>query len=258
VNTFQQKSNTWEPPIELQRSTPREVTLTGAGRAASVGAVLLVVGAVVMFALMYGTASADAERWAAWQAEAVAAEGRVTEARRVGSGDNRKMALTYQYAANGSVYEGRARLNYKRWRNVSAGMTIGVSYRRSEPSVNWITGATEPKGIPILAAILAPLSLLIPVPIIVFQIRRQRRLLEEGRAARATVTAAKKVSSQHGSHYRIAYEFETLSGARRSGKYQANRKPPEVGEPLIVVYHPDEEKWSARYPLSLVRVVGSE
>jgi hypothetical protein len=89
----------------------------------------------------------------------------------------------------------------------------------------------------------------------VYSIRRQRRLLEEGRAARATVVTTKKVSTQHGAHYVVTYEFETMSGTRRSGKYSANRKPPEIGEQLIVVYHPDEEKWSSKYPLALVRVM---
>lgn len=257
MQTFSPKSETWQPPIELQRSTPREVTLTVAGRAVSVVAVLLAVGALVLFTYMFRTASADVERWAAWQAEAVTTEGRVIEARKVGGGDDAKLALTYQYEAGGVTRSGWARLSYSRWRRLKAGMTVGVAYRTSEPSTSWVVGA-EPKGMPMLAAVLAPLSLLVVAPLLAWQVRRQRRLLEEGRPALATVTAKRKVSSQHGSHVSVEYEFETMAGTRRKGRYRAQRKAPEVGEKLLVVYHPDEEKWSAKYPLPLVRVMSIE
>src|ERR1041385_7483507 len=90
MTTFSAKSTTWEAPSELQRSTPREVTLTGKGRAGAIGAVLLMTAFIVTFVLMVSTASGDATRWAAWQAEAVSTSGQVVEAHKSGSGDDAK------------------------------------------------------------------------------------------------------------------------------------------------------------------------
>ena len=42
----------WQPPVELQRSAPREVDLTGTGWAASMLAIFLVVGAAGLFTLV--------------------------------------------------------------------------------------------------------------------------------------------------------------------------------------------------------------
>jgi len=254
MGIFQQNKKTWEPPVELQRSTPREVQLTGAGKATFVLTVLLVVSAVGAAVWMSTIAASDARRWQAWQAEAVPVQGQVTNLRKHRSSKNTDSYVDYQYRAGDRSYSASAKVRSSEWKRLKQGDPIIVFYRKSELGQSWLSGH-EPTGIPSGLGLVAGLTLLAPVPLLVYSIRRQRRLLEEGRAARATVVTTKKVSTQHGAHYLVTYEFETMSGTRRSGKYSANRKPPEIGEQLIVVYHPDEEKWSARYPLALVRVM---
>src|SRR3954469_1227594 len=88
MERFSRKSSTWEPPIELQRSTPREVSLTAKGKAAVIGMILLIVAAVFGSVFLAAKAKADEQRWTAWQAEAVSTQGEVTGLQKRGSGDD--------------------------------------------------------------------------------------------------------------------------------------------------------------------------
>jgi hypothetical protein len=254
MERFSHNTKTWEPPLELQRSTPREVTLTAQGKALVVAILLFATAAIAGGVALAGKASADEHRWAAWKAEAVLVQGQVTGLRKQGSGDNSKYFVDYSYAVNGEVYAASESVRPGEWRRRKPGEPIEVAYRRSEPAQSWLPGH-EPTGVPRYAAFLLGGGMLIPALILAHTIRRQRWLLEEGRAARAKVVGKKNISHEHGRHYRIDYEFQTLEGAKRSGRFNVNKKPPEIGEELIVVYDRDEEKRSARYPLSLVKVV---
>ena len=253
---FSHKSSTWEAPIELQRSTPREVTLTAAGKAALMAMFVLILGAVVGSALLAAKAKADAERWTAWQAESVSTQGVVTGSRKRGSGDDTKYWVDYTYRAGESTQAASAKIGSREWRRIEIGSTIAVEYRRSNPAQSWIPGH-EPRGMPPFVPVLVGLSLLLPSPIAGYLIHRQKRLLEEGRAARATVVKTKKIHHQHGVTYRVAYEFETLSGGLMTGKMDVQGNAPAEGSDITILYHPDEPTWNARYPLSLVKVASN-
>jgi hypothetical protein len=67
------------------------------------------------------------------------------------------------------------------------------------------------------------------------------------------VTVSKKVRHQHGSYYQVSYEFRTMSGAMRSGRYDSHKGPPASGTTIQVVYNPDRPEHSMPYPLGLVR-----
>jgi hypothetical protein len=86
-----------------------------------------------------------------------------------------------------------------------------------------------------------------------YAIRRQWMLLTDGRPAQAQVTVSKKVRHQHGSYYQVSYEFRTMSGAMRSGRYDSHKGPPASGTTIQVVYNPDRPEHSMPYPLALVR-----
>jgi hypothetical protein len=86
-----------------------------------------------------------------------------------------------------------------------------------------------------------------------YAIRRQWMLLAEGRPAQAQVTVFKKVRHQHGTQYQVSYEFRTMSGATRSGRYTSQKSPPASGTTIQVVYNPDRPEHSMPYPLALVR-----
>jgi hypothetical protein len=107
--------------------------------------------------------------------------------------------------------------------------------------------------------LMAPLALMAGAAAglgLVFIIRRQRRLLSEGRAAIARVTASTtRKRGAHGSHStnRVVYEFELGGGRVRSGRYETQKAAPPIGGEFVVLYDPDRPERSAKYPLALVR-----
>jgi hypothetical protein len=88
-------------------------------------------------------------------------------------------------------------------------------------------------------------------------IHGQRELLSSGRPAVSRVTETRKVHGSHGHQgIEIRHEFAVLSGARQTGTFAANTKPPAPGSEIIVLYDAETPSRSARYPLPLVRCVG--
>jgi len=87
-------------------------------------------------------------------------------------------------------------------------------------------------------------------------VRRERRLLSEGRAALGLITGHSKMHrSSHGGEVGKSayYQFAQMSGALAKGETSPMKKPPEIGSTICVLYDPENPGRNARYPLSLVR-----
>jgi hypothetical protein len=112
-----------------------------------------------------------------------------------------------------------------------------------------------PTGVPLWAIPLIPASLLAAVWGIVHGLRRSWMLLSEGRAAQARVVNQKKVHRDKHTAYQITCEFRDLSGATHTMRYDVMKAPPAIGSELTIVYHRDDPRWHAVYPLRLVRPV---
>jgi len=235
-------------PLELLYGPPRSVGLAAAGKAAAVIAVVLLIVGWLSGVLLYLAAAHGLDRLHRIRAEGAPTNGLVVGIGRT-QGEHPKRLVRYRYDAGGRSREGSTALRDDDSRRFSAGTPLDVSYLPSEPEFSWLPGY-EPEGVPIWAVPLTVLSCLAAPVIIAFSLRRQRRLLEEGRAALATVTESK----HHDKGYRVRYEFKTLAGALRAGSYDLARKAPPVGSRVLILYHPDEPKLKAAYPLPLVRV----
>ena len=86
-------------------------------------------------------------------------------------------------------------------------------------------------------------------------VRRQSKLLAYGRPAMATVTKVEKKRTDKGTLWRVHYEWTTMSGATRTGKYNHRRKnPPAVGELIPIVCDRDNTFRHSKFPMSFVRV----
>jgi hypothetical protein len=232
-------------PPELQRAAPRPVGLTAAGVFVAVLAFGCLAGAPILGIGLFQ----EAGRSAAWRErfdrEAVTGEAEVTALRR--TEDNARRVF-YRYSAAGRVFTGRQTLQRGRWRGLEVGSRVPVRYLLSAPGTSYLRGG--PRVVPgwLAPAVAVPLSL--AAALIGWSIRRQWRLLSDGRPAPASVTGS---SRQGRSGHRVRYEFRTFSGAVASGSYLEAKSPPPPGTELIVLYAQDNAGQSARYPLGLVR-----
>jgi len=235
---------------ELTHSRPRDIALTGGGRALVVFAVVLFMAALGAGVGMYNAAVRHAGERRAILEQGVTTTGVVTRLR--SDGDDRRR-VGYEFGVNGRVVRGDRQVSGERRRTLNVGSPIDVRYLPSDPAVNELDGRPR-SGIPIaLPFALAPAIAVFGVLCLV-RVHRQRRLLSEGRVASATVTGHVKHHGSHGgTHRSITFAFPLLSGAVASGKGCASSKLPALGSVITVVYDPDQPRRNAVYPFSLVK-----
>jgi hypothetical protein len=242
-----------EIPPELASSRPRPVRLTGAGRlVAGIGA-LLPVAALMSGFWLHDQAVRDRALREAVDEQGIVAKAVVTDLTRTHEKSSRYF-VHYRYFAGERVYMTRGSVGRGYWANLRQGGPIIVRYLPSRPEESWIRGY-EPRGVPPWAGPVVAMGLALSAPLFWYALRRQWVLLMEGRGALAQVTRSKKMRSQHGAHYDVDYEFRLMSGAVGSGRYNSKQSPPPDGTTICVVYDPDRPNRSARYPLTLVRLM---
>lgn len=240
-------------PIELLGAVPREVRLTAGGIALAVVALALAVGALVSAIVMsIAYARAEGQRELRERAS-IAVDAEVLEVARRG-GERPRRIVTFRFEADGRTHTGRTTLRRSDQRSVSQGALIPIAYVPSHPEMIWVIGY-EPDRFPLFMIPIVSVSLLVGATCIARGLRRQWGLLSEGRAAQARVTGHKKVHRDKRHVFRVSYEFQELSGATRTSRYEVGKNPPPIGTIIPIVYHRDNPQWSAMYPLQLVRTV---
>jgi hypothetical protein len=237
-------------PPELERSAPRDVHLTGGGRALMIAAWLLVAAAIPAGGTLYFEAWRDAAAVADMDRRGVSVPAVVDRLWRQ-TGDGKPAFAAFHFDVNGARVNGESRMQLSAWRELREGSTVRVRYLPENPHRFVADGARQSR-LPFvlsyfISSILAGLGLLCAAAV-----RAQRRLLSEGRPARAVVTQVHKDQSSHGtSHRSMAYEFPTLAGTTIKGK-AAIGKPAEVGTTISIVYDPERPGRNRPYPFPLV------
>jgi hypothetical protein len=213
--------------------------------------VLLLVSSVGAGVGLWLAADRAATRRLERERDSVAATASVLETGRA-RGENRRRYLVYRYEVNGTEYRGRVTLRQRDRRFAEVGSPLEIRYLPRDPRNEWVPGY-EPDGVPVWVAFVVPPVLSLSSWPIFCALRRQRRLLMEGRPAEARAIGSKKIHNGHAYVYRVEYEFRTLSGARKVKKVDSSKDVP-VGRGVTVIYDRDDPARSAVYPMSLVCV----
>lgn len=126
-----------------------------------------------------------------------------------------------------------------------------VWYVESNPEISRLEGLERITASPIWLAPLATVLLSTVAFFIARDLARQRRLLEEGRAAAGVVT---RLGMKTDKGRTVHYEFLTLGGSKAEGKFGPVRGKAvlAVGTPVTVIYDSDNPGFNRRYPLSVV------
>ena len=231
-------------PRELQRSTPRNVELSMAGKFIVFLGVALGLAGLIGGTMLYQNAGRTQEKAALRAKEGQATSGVVREVKRQKS----DWGITYSFEVNGRRFEGRTRARPK----IEPGTTVEIGYLPSEPEDKWMVGR-EPRVMSIWLAPLFTLAQMAGIVAVQFNLRRDRELLENGRGAVATAIASKRVSNGKTVSYRTEFEYGEQSGALATGKLQTG-KAIAVGSEFFIVYNPERPKRVMQYPFSLYRI----
>ena len=241
-------------PAALLKPAPRHVRVNASGRT------MLIVAAALVVAGGWGGSElqlrADiAERHVMlFASERVMTGGDVVELRKRGGGNNHRVVAEYRYAVHGQELRGRATLRRAEQEKYAVGSPVAVWYLASEPESSWLDGDSprpEPGWRGTAVAIACGLSAIA----LMAAVRRQSKLLAHGRPAMATVTKVEKKRTENRTAWSVHYEWTTMSGAIRTGKYNHYRKnPPAVGELMPIVYDRDNTFRHSTFPMPFVGV----
>lgn len=242
-----ERADQWTPPDSLGYSSLRPIRLTAKGKALIVLTVAILIGAMVLGIFLGRKVKLEAEERTLLRDQGIAADAVVTRVWR-GGGKEDEHLVTYRFAYEGKIYTRTVRTPVNIWRTLAPGADLPVRFVPSRPTISHPV-AWPSTGLPswfpyLLAAMCTVPAFLLPIPV-----RREARLLAEGRPAPGRVTGFKRADKA----IRVLYEFRLLNGTVVKGK--ANRsKPPIEGTTVCVLYDPENPRRNAIYPLSLVRL----
>ena len=234
-------------------TVPRDVRLTANGRALVVLAIVFVAAAIaaaIVLPLVRMHQQATRDRV---DREAVAADATITRITPM-KGEHPRRVIAFRYTAADGVHESTVRLDEEDERDAVEGGRLRIFYRSSRPAQSWLPG-DEPPVLPLWLVPLIPVVPLLVAALIAWRVRRDCVLLAEGRFAPARVISTNKVSRSHHHAYQVKYEFTTLSGATVTASTERGRPLPADMTNVTIVYHRENPRWNAIYPLPLAAPV---
>jgi hypothetical protein len=240
----------WTPPDGLGYSSLRPVRLTGAGIAMVVLAGAMLLGAVAAGIGLGTTFRRQVKDLRLLQEQGVNTDAQITRVWR-SSGKDQQHLVSYRFTAGELEYTARKGVPPRIWQTLRAGSTLPVRFLPSNPKVNHPTEWDDtpmPNWVPYLVSG----ELAVIAVVLAILLRKQVRLLTEGRPAPGIVTGHRR--TKNGTV--IRYEFQLMNGATAKGRGQS-RRPPAIGSPVCVLYDPENPRRNAPYPLCLVKLTKS-
>lgn len=241
-------------PSALLAPTPRRVGVSVAG-GAMLAAAMALVAAGIWGNIVFGRRADTAERHLRlFESERVVTAGEIIRLQKRGGDDDYRTTAHYRYVARGRELTGSTRLRRSERDRYDAGSQIAVWYLASEPDTSWLDGYA-PSPQPGWPATVIPLVCGVAAVALIQLVRRQSHLLTYGRPVMGTVTKVEKKRSDEGTFWLVHYEWTTLSGATRKGKYRQGKKnPPGPGTFVPVVYDRDNNFRHSKYPMLFVSI----
>lgn len=241
------------PPV-LLRSTPRAVRVNAAGQAVLFGAVALIAAGIWGAIELNRRADIAARHAALFASERMLAAGDIIHLRKRGGDDEHRITAHYRYSVRGRELTGETSLRRDDNDSFAVGTPVGVWYLPSEPGASWLDGYA-PRRRAQWPGTAVPFACAVAAIGLIAVVRRQANLLTNGRAAMATVTKIEKKRTDKGTVWVVHYQFTTMSGATRTGKYHDRKKNlPAIGTAVPVLYERDNTYRHSKYPMSFVRM----
>jgi hypothetical protein len=241
-------------PPALLKSTPRAVRVNGSGEFLLFCAAALVIGGMWAGIALNADAETAARHVGLFESERRLAAGDIVSLRRRGDDDDDRITAHYRYAAQGREFTGSRTLRRDQKDAFVVGSPVAVWYLPSEPEASWLDGyAPRPRAR--WPATVVPIACGLAAVGFIAVVRRQANLLAHGRPTMATVTKIEKKRTDKSTVWVVHYEFTTMSGATRKGKYHHAKKDlPAIGATTPIVYDRDNSFRHSKYPMSLVRL----
>ncbi len=242
----------FEPPPELARGRPRPVELTAGGMAVSIVAAVLLAAGIGLGTWLWVVAERDLQRGSLLDRTSQEGDAQVERLWRTGK-NNSTCRVDYSFDAGGKPYHATATLRCAAWRTLAVGQTVPVQYVPSDPTISRLPGLGGRSDVPWWAAPLVGIGMGFAGLLLIWRVRLERKLVEEGKPAPGVVT---KLGARTDKGRYVYYEFATQSGAPGRGRWGPvhGKSVPEVGARILVLYEPDNTRRNTAYPSKFARV----
>src|SRR5258707_5033567 len=217
--SFQENAKSCEPPDGLGYSSLRPVRLTGQGIALTVLAIVFLIGAPVLSVVIATQSKKAEEQQRLLRDQGAAATAVITRVWRTDGKDSRHM-VSYRFDRG----DGKVSAPKRIWEGLAAGAPLAIRYVPARPEINH-PSEWEASRPPFLLAYVIIVPMLIPPVLLTIVIRKQIRLLSEGRPAPGVVTSIKRTAKA----IIIKYNFTLLRGAVTKVSLVVLSRTPAVG-----------------------------
>jgi hypothetical protein len=193
-------------PPALLKSAPRDVRANASGRVTLIIAAALTL-AGIFGAVVLGRRAEIANRHVRlFASERILAAGDVIRLQKRGGDDDYRITAHYRYTARGQELMGQTTLRRSERERYAVGSPVGVWYLPSEPEQSWLDGYT-PRGEASWPAAVVPFVCGVTALVLIQLVRRQAKLLANGRSALAAVTKVEKKNTGEGTVWMVHYEW---------------------------------------------------
>jgi hypothetical protein len=235
----------WKPPDRLGYSSGREVRLSGQGRFLAVISAFFLIGGFALGIYLARSIRREAHAQRLLDQQGVTADAVVTRLWRSGDKENTPR-VSYRFECQGAICTNSVSAPLVVWRKLKVGARLPVRFVPSQPTISHPVDWPW-KGIPFWIPYFATAMFAGCAALLAYQLARQMRLLSEGRAVPGRVTGIRKAKGLV-----VLYEFE-VNGAKLKGRAHV-RKMPLPGEPVCVLYDPENPRRNTLYPMETVRL----
>ena len=245
--TRQSNPTNWQPPDGLGYSSLRPVRLTAAGIAMAVAGVTFLFCGPVLSYVIASQIQRDQRRSDLLSRQGVETTAVISRVWRTG-GEDDTHKVSYRFTADDRQWTGQVSVPRRIWTGLHSGDPLPIRYVPGQPGINHPSQwpyTHAPNWLPWLLLV----SLSWPALLFWGLIRRQWRLLSEGRAAPGVVTRLRRTDKQTIAYY----DFTLLSGQVKKGRSSA-RRPSAVGSQVCILYDPDNPRRNSIYPLQFVKL----
>jgi hypothetical protein len=241
----------WAAPPELTGATPRKVKYTQRGKVnLGVFGFALVFGFLIVAGL-FGSYIGDQQL----KTDAKETVGSVTKKwTQSGRSTTVYHYVAYSFTVEGQTFRGESNLPNSKWQPLSVGASLGVRYVPSNPSNNAADNAYESPSMPYWVPLAALPVWVWFVYLSVYQVRREKWLLQYGQTTAAVITSDNRGKSIPKYGWVTRYEFQLPEGSMRKGSVQRDGTWMR-GQTVCILFNPKRPRISGIYPLQMCEIV---
>jgi hypothetical protein len=244
--------SSWVSPPELDSiPKPRPTKLSTIAKRTLVPVGLICLIGTAFYGYMFYMGLKRHQQFEVLHREGVRVSARAGEKRYIG-GKGNHYRLTYYYQVGAQTYQNNGWITYNAFQSLQPGNPVDVIYLPAQPQIARLS--TEGDVSTYRFFLILPLITFSAFMPVALQIGKQKKLLELGDSAKATIGQMRRVKNG----YSVSYRFQDAIGHEIEGKtFVSFKRVPTEGDTATALYLPNDSSKNVLYPTPMVDLITS-